>query len=170
MTNYPVKIPVFNAVDKARAMSAIEHLPSDKPLLVVIDMVKSKRTSAQNRLYWGLWLREVSVRTGYSVDEVHEFCKRKFMSRIYLAEPMTKVQGKWVDAWGTVVELCEGLDQDAAIEAKTQVLDLISTTWAKVEQFTEYLNRVEQYYQAAGIPLPHPDDVYYEAMGYERVS
>ena len=45
------------------------------------------------------------------------------------------------------------------------IADLTSTTKATVEQFTEYLNDIDQGALSAGIVLPKPEDRYPIAMG-----
>lgn len=159
----PQTYPVHNALDRQRAIQALQAI-QQVPLVVTISKPKSRRSLAQNRLYWGLWLREIAAQTGYSVDEAHEFCKRKFLSRIYLAGAETPQQERWLEAWETVRDLSRGLPAEDATEARRRVIDLISTTWATVGQFSAYLTAIDQYFTAHGIPLPHPDDLCYTAM------
>jgi len=158
----PQTWPVHNRVDAQRAANAITAL-DNWPLVVTIAKPKNRRSLAQNRLLW-MWFQEIASQTGYTTEEVHEFCKRKFMSRIYLAGAETPQQERWLEAWETVRDLSKGLPAEEATEAKRRVIDLISTTWATVSQFSVYLDEIDRYFAAQGIPLPHPEDLYDTAM------
>lgn len=37
------------------------------------------RTTQQNKAYWGLWLRELSVHTGHCENELHQRFKQMFL-------------------------------------------------------------------------------------------
>ena len=47
--------------------------------LVKIEKYSKKRSSPQNRYYHAVVLKYLSEVTGYSVEEMHEVCKLKFM-------------------------------------------------------------------------------------------
>ena len=113
---------------------------------VVIRDYKSKRSLDQNALYWR-WLEEISEQTGYSVEELHNRFKRLYMLQVYLAEPKTKKQQDWIGLYDMIKE--DGTN--AMIE---RALDTISTTCADVEQFKEYMDRIEQFCISKEIHLP----------------
>ena len=113
---------------------------------VVIRDYKSKRSLDQNALYWR-WLEEISEQTGYSVEELHNRFKSLYMLQVYLAEPKTKKQQDWIGLYDMIKE--DGTN--AMIE---RALDTISTTWADVEQFKEYMDRIEQFCISKEIHLP----------------
>ena len=113
---------------------------------VVIRDYKSKRSLDQNALYWR-WLEAISEQTGYSVEELHNRFKRLYMLQVYLAEPKTKKQQDWIGLYDMIKE--DGTN--AMIE---RALDTISTTWADVEQFKEYMDRIEQFCISKEIHLP----------------
>lgn len=58
----------------------------------------------------------------------------------------------------------------------TQVIDVFgvtktvrtSTTRLKLGEFSEYLNRIEEWARGHGMDLPHPDYLYFEAMGLRK--
>jgi hypothetical protein len=69
------------------------------------------------------------------------------MLQVYLAEPKTKKQQDWIGLYDMIKE--DGTN--AMIE---RALDTISTTWADVDQFRAYLDRIEQFCIAKGFHLP----------------
>ncbi len=52
-----------------------------------------------------------------------------------------------------------------AIALKREIVRLTSTTQMNVQQFTEYLNDIELDARNIGIILPHPEDLYNDALG-----
>ena len=132
--------------------SAIE---SGKPLVVRIDQKQDDRTVAQNRLYW-LQLNQLRKQTGNSADHLHFTFKRMFLARILARDDQGYAEMcKAVKALKT-----EQPDQYAVI-AK-QVTRLTSTTVLNTKQFSEYLERIEDYAMAKlNIVLIWPDDLMY---------
>lgn len=107
---------------------------------------KPTRSDKQNRLYFGLWLKELSEYTGYEVDELHAMFKVKFLPQIIGQPEMREVMGALYE------------------------LDY-STTQLDTKQFTDYLNRIERFANITiGITLSHPDDIYYESLGYMKTK
>lgn len=53
----------------------------DGQYLVTIERQRATRSAAQNAYYHGLILKLISEHTGYTPDEVHEFCKMKFNAK-----------------------------------------------------------------------------------------
>lgn len=49
-------------------------------VIVSIEKQKKARTSQQNRYYFGIVLKVVSLKTGYTVEELHDVFKLKFNS------------------------------------------------------------------------------------------
>lgn len=99
---------------------------------VAISRVRKKRTTDQNSLYW-MWLKCVADETGNTTDDLHEWCKRKFLSP-------------------RVVEIC---GERAEIAPSTASLD--------TSDMTTYLNSVQAWAASElGITLPSPEDRYYE--------
>lgn len=48
---------------------------------VIIRKRRSKRSDKQNRYYWGQILELLSERTGHTPDELHEYCKARFIPK-----------------------------------------------------------------------------------------
>lgn len=153
----PLEIVISNEVARRSASSAILNLAIEpgKQWIVRIFQKKQNRSAAQNSLYW-LWMTEISDKTGYTKQELHEMCKRKHLIPI-----LARDDEKFCEMWEAVQSA-----NDAVLDMG--VAYLVSTTGLKTKQFTEYLNDVEMEYEGQGVPLPHPEDRYYQAMGYSR--
>ena len=48
-------------------------------ILINISKKKFKRTTEQNKYYWGVVLKMISDETGYELSEVHEILKSEFL-------------------------------------------------------------------------------------------
>ena len=97
----------------------------DSPYEVTIQKYKSKRSSEQNNRYW-LLLRTFSKETGHTVDELHAILATELL----------------------------GIDTlESDITGKTYELPY-STSKMKVDDFGEYMERVEQFMAEYGITIP----------------
>lgn len=112
-------------------------LPKDGSYKVEVKRNLSKRSLAQNALYW-IWVGILSEQTGYRKDEMHSLLRYQF-----LPSCEREIMGH-------------------------RIHDLPSTTKLNTGEFTEYLNDIEGWASDFGIMLPHPEDQYYEAMGYTQ--
>lgn len=74
-----------------------------KRVVITIDKVKSKRTAAQNRLWW-LYIGILSDGLGYHKDEMHEICKFKFLKKEKLIEQTSEI----LEYVGSTTELSKG--------------------------------------------------------------
>jgi len=108
---------------------------------VTIEPYKAKRSVSQNRLLW-LWMNEISNKYYetrgklYSPDMWAEYFKQNFIE-----SAITEIRG------------------EAIKMAKT-------TTQMTTKEFTDYLEKIDIYVVSElDIILPHPDDLYYSAMG-----
>ena len=72
---------------------------------------KNKRTNEQNSLYWK-WIQIISKSTGYSIEEMHELIKYKFLKRTTIKK--------------------NGVEE----------VKLKSTTTLTVKEFTEFMNEI----------------------------
>jgi len=125
-------------------------LETEKVYLISITEETSGKTHAQLRAIFGRWAKEVSERTGYTVDEIHKEWKRLFLCRIYAENPHGKHQQAWVDM---LYHLTDKDDWEGVqLHAKE-----ISLSWSTVKQAKEYMERIEHHYISAGIPLPPID-------------
>lgn len=139
------------------AIKAIRALKYEEPHEVVIRPKKRDRSMAQHRLYWGPWLTFLAGHTGENKEALHEDMKRRHLIPIFRRD-----DPDYNAMIMAVQRVPKGPDLDAI---KKQVVRLTSTTKCSVEQFTEYLNAVEATALDLGCVLPHPSDLYLEAMG-----
>ena len=96
-----------------------------------LSLLKStkKRSLPQNKLYW-LYLNCLSVETGNTSNDLHEYFKDKFLNK----------------------ELIEVLGRQILVEASTAKLN--------TKAFTEYLENIVAFAsQELSIKLPNPDDL-----------
>ena len=97
----------------------------DSPYEVTIQKYKSKRSSEQNNRYW-LLLRTFSKETGHPVDELHAILATELL----------------------------GIDTlESDVTGKTYELPY-STSKMKVDDFGEYMERVEQFMSEYGVTVP----------------
>lgn len=149
-------IKSFEEVGRAIAYMHRHHAAAcedGKPLVVRIDQKQEDRSKAQNRLYW-LWLSQWSKHQGTDKDTEHLFFKKQFLARIYHRDDV----GQYRKTFAAVKVL-----KDQQHPMYQQVADglneLITTTDANVEQFTEYLNDIHAFCLKHGKYLSTPDDL-----------
>lgn len=53
----------------------------DGEVSVTIARQSATRSEQQNRWYWGVVLKVLAEHTGYTVDEMHEYCKDRFNAK-----------------------------------------------------------------------------------------
>lgn len=53
----------------------------DGEVRVTIERARATRSEQQNRWYWGCILKHLSEHTGYTAEELHEYCKQRFNSK-----------------------------------------------------------------------------------------
>ena len=126
---------------KLNCIVFIQNLDIDKEWLVTIKPYKKQRSVSQNCLLW-LWygniLRHIYESKGelYSPDDIHEWMK------------IPRLQPELVSIEGEAVRVRK------------------STKKLNTKEFTEYLENIDHYCGANwGLQLPHPDDLFHEAMG-----
>ena len=136
-------------------LEVIQHAAKDGSLQITIHDAKEKRSVAQNALYWA-WLASLSEDTGNTVDFLHKRFAQTYMLRIYLVDPVTQNQEEWVGLYDVIKE-------DGTPLMIKRALQTISTTWATVEQFKEYLNQIERFCHEKELHLPANPN-YTEAM------
>lgn len=98
----------------------------------------TNKRSLAQNSLYWMWLGVIGEATGYRADEMHKLMKYKFL------EP-TRYRV---------------MEED--------VVEYPSTTKLNTREFTEYLNLIEMWATDFEISLPHPEDIYYTAMGYTR--
>ena len=156
-----MKTALFTIKDHSDITKAINYMHTNytqaindgKPLVVRIDQRREDRSKAQNRIYW-LWLSQWAKHQGTDKDSEHLFFKRKFLARIYHRDDV----GQYRKTFAAVKVL-----KDQGHPMYQQVADglneLITTTDASVEQFTEYLNDIHAFCLKHGKYLSTPDDL-----------
>ena len=152
--------PIQSHADITKAINYMhtnytQAINEGKSLRVVIDQKQDDRSTAQNRLYW-MWMSQWSKRQGTDKDTEHLFFKKQFLARIYHRDDV----GQYRKTFAAVKVL-----KDQKHPMYQQVADglneLITTTDASVEQFTEYLNDIHAFCNKHGCWLSTPDDLMY---------
>ena len=118
---------------RAEALRRIFALDLSKPMKMTLAPYKKNRSLEQNALYWK-WLGIIANDTGHDADEIHEFCKQKFLEPIFV-----EINGETHEARRT-------------------------TTKLKVDEMSSYMNRVYAWATSElGILLPLPEDHFEDA-------
>lgn len=150
--------PIQSHADITKAINFMhtnynQAINEGKPLVVRIDQKQEDRSKAQNRLYW-LWLSQWSKRQGIDKDTEHLFFKKQFLARIYHRDEV----GQYKQTFAAVRVLRD--QKHPQYQAVADGLnELISTTDATVDQFTEYLNDIHAFCNKQGCWLNTPDDL-----------
>ena len=158
-----MKTAVFTIKDHSDITKTISYLHSNytrsvdegKPLVVRIDQKQEDRSKAQNRLYW-LWLSQWSKRQGTDKDTEHLFFKKQFLARIYHRDDAGQYRKTF-----TAVKVLKDQKHPMYQQVADGLNELISTTDATVDQFTEYLNDIHAFCNKHGCYLHTPDDLMY---------
>lgn len=103
--------------ERAACAVFVSRLPAEPVMEVTVRPYKSKRSVEQNRLYWGVYLKTIADHTGHTAEELHELFKAKFLYR----ENLT--------VCGTDLPM------------------FASTTKLNTREFTDFLDRVQQFAQ-----------------------
>jgi hypothetical protein len=111
-----------------------------------------------------LWITVVANEwEGWEKNDVHEYFKKTHLVPIYERDE---------PGFASMINAVRKVYTDGhRVEAKAmekQIVKMTSTTGATVKQFTEYLKDIEKDMISKGIPLPHPEDRYYSAMGIKK--
>lgn len=128
----------------ADVAEAVIYANEEHPLRITVEPYKKKRSLSQNALYW-MWIdlikKHISDVTGqvYSNADIHEMLRDLFLPK------------------KTII-----------FRKKTLVVPT-STTELSVADFTVYLEDIDQYCaDRLNLQLPHPEDIYHEAIGVNR--
>lgn len=110
----------------------------DSPLKVTIQNKKEKRSLEQNALYF-MWCQIIADETGHDKDDIHEFCKAKFLGTKFVS---------FGDTEGCIIPL--------------------STKNQSVGSMAEYMEKIQAWaLMELNIKLPTPDDLI-DYSQYER--
>jgi len=152
---------IRNDKDRANFIKRLNSRPIEKPILIEWDFYKKRRSAAQNSLYWmwvgvirmwlwdsgvgyippGPWMHDESIpmpdpTRPFLVDELHEHLKETFLDPVVLVFKSGELRR-----------------------------EIYSTKKLTVSEFSEYMTRIEAQYAEKGCALPHPTDLYNDAMG-----
>ena len=152
--------PIQSHADITKAINYMhtnytQAINDGKPLRVVIDQKQDDRSTAQNRLYW-LWLSQWSKRQGTDKDTEHLFFKKQFLARIYHRDDVGQYRKTF-----TAVKVLKEQKHPMYQQVADGLNELISTTDASIDQFTEYLNDIHAFCNKQGCWLSTPDDLMY---------
>ena len=116
---------------------------SDKAIIEIKED-KASRSVKQNALYW-MWLGVIEEETAQPKDDYFE-------------------DGKWHKGLHTKFK-CDFINKEFYDDGS---LKIPSSKHLKVKEMARYLERLDMYIAELGIQLPHPEDLYYEAMGIKN--
>lgn len=115
--------------------SAVSGLRDGLEVEITVKALRATRSVQQNRFYFGTVIHLLSEYTGYSVDEMHEFLKAKFLPK-HLA--VTNGNGAIVD--------------HLVIGGSTRKLNTV--------EFNEYIAQIQQWAaETVGVYIPDPNEV-----------
>jgi hypothetical protein len=169
MAKKKTKLIIRTEDQRIALMDTIESL--ELPFQADVGKVRMTRSIAQNSLYFG-WLADMSNTiineySGHTVDDWHKMMKREYLLPIYerdfddIAEMLDKIR----DAWRAGAKSESEYMVDWLCSKSEDGLERISTTRASVEQFTEYLDKIERSCHQRGIFLRTDPDIYSLAFG-----
>ncbi len=150
--------PINSHADITKAISFMhtnytKALEENKPLVVRIDQKQDDRSTAQNRLYWR-WITQWAKHQGNDKDSEHLYFKKHFLSRIYDRDEVNQYKKTFA-----AVKFLKDEKHPMYQQVADGLNELISTTDATVDQFTEYLNDIHAFCNKHGCWLSTPDDL-----------
>lgn len=105
----------------------------------VMEIKPNKMTRSQKQnSLYWKWISHLADEIGYTKDQMHDIMRDQ-----HLGYRMTEAKNKTIEV-------------------------LRSTTELSVEEMKEYLNAIDMMSAEYGIMLEHPEELYYESMGYKR--
>ncbi|WP_336165243.1 hypothetical protein [Acinetobacter ursingii] len=150
--------PIQSHADITKAINYMhtnynQAINDGKPLRVVIDQKQEDRSKAQNRLYW-MFLTQWAKHQGTDKDAEHLFFKRKFLATIYFRDDVKEYRNTF-----NAVKALKDQKHPLYSQVAAGLNELISTTDASVQQFTEYLNDIHAFCNKQGCWLETPEDL-----------
>ena len=141
------KVVIDEEKDRARLVfdnpsyyrQQVDQFRGEKYVYVTIENQRSQRSPAQNRYWWGVCYPIIAETTGYTVNEVHEWAKRKFL------------KPRIVDIGGEEVVITR------------------STTELSKGEAVEYTDELRQFSEEVlGAHIPTPEEAGYENPKFYR--
>ena len=136
----------------------LETWPKDPPFEVIVRPHKINRSLLQNSLYWK-WATVIANEFGMTKEEIHEDLKRRLLVPIYERDDV-----QYAEMIHSLRKLYQQGFKQESQKLHAHVVRLTSTTNASVKQFAEYLTEIEKDMAGRGISLPHPGDLYEQAI------
>jgi hypothetical protein len=125
------------------------------------DAVKISRSAAQNRTLWGWYadMEKTSVEQfkGFTSEDWHKEMKYRYLCPIFIRDDV---------GYAEMIQVVHDLkDLDEYDKLRDGIINLTSTTKCSVEQFSEYLGKIERFCHDRGIVLRTDSNLYRFAMG-----
>lgn len=124
-----------------RVCSFLQSLP-EKAYRIEISEFRRSRTVQQNRYLFGVAYKLLSDRTGYSVDDLHEYCCGKFWGWQTVRCPRTPTNPSGFK------------DEPVRTTTRNEQGQRNVITW---ELFSDFVASVQQLGAEAGVMIPDPD-------------
>jgi len=135
-------------------IETIQKIGINKDIEVIVRSIKTKKTLAQLRGLFGVWVVHLSSELAQSQDYVHRMLKAKFLARIYAIDYYdinAKTYQSEIDSW---IELLTHYQETKNTEKLAIHAKRISLKWTNLDQMKRYMAAVESHYQDNGNPLP----------------
>lgn len=150
--------PIQSHADITKAINYMhthytQAINEGKPLVVRINQKEDDRSKAQNRLYW-MWMNQWAKRQGTDKDTEHLYFKKHMLARIYARDDVGQYRATF-----NAVKVLKEQQHPMYQQVADGLNELISTTDASVDQFTEYLNDIHAFCNMQGCWLSTPDDL-----------
>ena len=116
--------------EAAQAIAYLRALDYSRPMVVTVKAWRRKRSMPQNRLMW-MWMHVLADLCGHTADEMHEYCKVKFLGAI---------------------DISVGISAPYSVTRSTSALD--------TKQMTDYLEAIRLWAaEELQCTLPQPDSI-----------
>ena len=150
--------PIQSHADITKAINYMhtnytQAINDGKPLVVRINQKEDDRSKAQNRIYW-MWMNQWAKHQGSDKDSEHLFFKKQLLARIYHRDDVGQYRATF-----NAVKVLKEQNHPMYQQVADGLNELISTTDATVDQFTEYLNDIHAFCNKHGCWLNTPDDL-----------
>lgn len=146
-------IQIRGTADLSRAMVALSNIePSpEAPWTMTLTEGEESRSLKQNRLSF-LWYRIRGGMTGHGAAYERNICKLMYGC------PILREDNEFERFWLTAIDVLP-------FELQLDAMEYIPvTSLFTMHQFAEYLTEIDQQSAANGIVLPHPEDLYWDAL------
>ena len=145
---------INNDLDRSKAMTVISKLSleGENHYSMKISTDNESRSDKQNRLSF-MWYQILGSLTGHGKKHERATCK------LHYGIPILRRDDAEFNVFYKQALI------NLTYEQKLQAMEYLPvTSLMSVKQFAEYLNTVDQESATKGHILPHPEDIYYEAL------